>query len=312
LTTDRGQFRGRRYHEGMAVASIPHLETFVEAAERGSFTAAARALRVTQAAVSQRIQQLEESLGVPVFRRAAGRIALSEAGRALHDYARRILTLHGEARTAISGASSVIAGELLLGASSIPGDHLLPGILAGFRTRHPKVRVRVEGGDTATVLKMVERGEIHIGLAGGKKDSPNLVFDEFARDRLVVVVRPTHPWRRRRRISVADLARQPLILREGGSGSRQFLERAIASGAKPVELNIALELGSNEAVKEAVSKGVGVAVLSKLAVQRDVDAGYLHALEITGVALDRPMFVVTDRRRALPPVALAFLAQLGK
>jgi DNA-binding transcriptional LysR family regulator len=296
----------------MTVAPLPHLETFVEAAERGSFTAAARVLRVSQAAVSQRVQQLEKALGMPVFRREAGRIALTDAGRTLHDFARRILALHADARIATGAASTVVAGELLLGASSIPGDHLLPGVLATFRKRHPRVRVRVEGGDTASVIRMVERGEVQVGLSGGKKESSHLIFDEFARDRLVVVVRPTHPWRQRRKISVGDLARQPLILREGGSGARQYLERAIAASAKPVELNIALELGSNEAVKEAVSQGVGVAVLSWLAVQRDVEAGLLHAVEIGGLALDRPMFIVTDRRRALPPVALAFLAQLGK
>lgn len=296
----------------MKIESLPHLETFVEAAERRSFTAAARALRVTQAAVSQRVQQLEKVIGALLFRREAGRISLTDAGQVLHDFARRILALHGEARAAVAGTKQVVSGELILGASSIPGDHLLPGILAALRKRHPQVRVRVEGGDTAGVLRMVERGDVHLGLVGGKKDSPHLAFDEFARDHLVVIVRPTHPWRRRRRISLAELVRQPLILREGGSGSRAFLEQAIAASGKPGDLNVALELGSNEAVKEAVSEGVGVAVLSRLAVQRDVDTGHLHAVEIDGLMLDRPMFVVTDQRRALPPAGLAFLAQLGK
>lgn len=290
---------------------LPHLETFIEAAERGSFTAAARALRVTQAAISQRIHQIEESVGVALFRREAGRIALTEAGRILHTFARRIIALHQEARIAVGGATESVSGELILGASSIPGDHLLPSVLAAFRKRHPRVRVRVEGGDTATVLKMVERDDVQIGLVGGKKESPHLEFKEFARDNLVVVVRPEHPWRRRRKVSLSDLAKQPLILREGGSGSRWFLERAIAASAKPVDLNIALELGSNEAVKQAVAQGVGVAVLSQLSVQRDVDTGHLHMLQIDGAALERPMFVVTDRRRALPPIALAFLAHLS-
>ena len=296
----------------MTIESLPHLETFVEAAERGSFTAAARILRVSQAAVSQRVHQLEKAIGVSLFRREAGRISLSEAGQTLHNFARKILTLHDEARSAVAGTRQTVSGELILGASSIPGDHLLPGVLASFRKRHPQVKVRVEGGDTASVLRMVERGEVHIGLVGGKKESAHLVFDEFARDRLVVVVRPTHPWRRRRRISLAELARQPLILREGGSGSRAFVEQAIAATGKAIELNVAMELGSNEAVKEAVSEGIGVAVLSRLAVQRDVDSGHLHSLEVNGLMLDRPMFVVTDQRRALPPAGLAFLAQLGK
>lgn len=294
----------------MDVEPIPHLETFIEAAERGSFTAAARAMGVTQAAVSQRVHQIEQGIGVPLFRREAGRISLTEAGRTLHNFARRIIALHQEARLAVGSTTETATGELILGASSIPGDHLLPTVLAIFRKRHPRVRVRVEGGDTATVLKMVERGAVQIALVGGKKESAHLEFKEFARDNLVVVVRTEHPWRRRRHVTLTDLARQPLILREGGSGSRWFLERAIAASDKPVDLNVALELGSNEAVKEAVVQGVGVAVLSQLSVQRDVDAGHLHPLQIDGLALERPMYVVTDRRRALPPIALSFLAQL--
>ena len=291
---------------------LPYLETFAEAAERGSFTAAARHLGLTQAAVSQRIQQLEASLDVPLFRRQAGRTTLTEAGRRLHDYARRILTLHAEARAAVTGTRAPLAGELLLGASSVPGDHLLPPLLAAFRRRHPLIRVRVEGGDTAAVLRLVEEGRVHLGLAGGQTDSPHLDFKPFADDQLVVVIPPAHRWRRRQRVSPAELARQPLILRETGSGSRWCLERALAALGSDEKggLGVALQLGSNEAIKEAVLQGLGVAILSRHAVRQEVDAGRLRTLEVSGLSLDRPIVLVTDRRRVLPPAAQAFLAHL--
>jgi len=292
---------------------LPHLETFAEAAERGSFTAAARTLGLTQAAVSQRIAQLEQALDAPLFRREAGGAALTDAGRQLHAYARRILALHSEARAAVSGLRAYAGGELHLAASSIPGDHLLPPIVAAFRQRHPHVRIRVEGGDTTTVLQLLERGRVHLALVGGKADSPHLDFQQFASDRLVVVVGPAHTWHRRRQVSLDELARQPLILREEGSGSRACLERALISAGHEgcAGLTIALELGTNEAVKQTVAQGKGVAVLSELSVRQEVEAGRLHTLEVTGLSLERPIFVATDRRRALPPIAQAFLTHLG-
>jgi DNA-binding transcriptional LysR family regulator len=293
---------------------LPHLETFAEAAERGSFTAAARALDVTQAAVSQRVQQLEAALDAPLFERRAGRVMLTEAGRRLHPIARRILDLHAEARASVYGRRAVVGGELHLAASSVPGDHLLPPVVAAFRKRHPQVRVRVEGGDTAAVLRLLAEGQVHLAVVGGRTDSPHLDFKPFACDRLVVVVGPAHPWRLRRRVSVAELRRQPLILREEGSGSRACLERALASAGRAGKagLMVALELGTNEAVKQAVAQGEGVAVLSGLAVRQEVEAGRLHALEVTGLRLERPIFVATDRRRALPLAAQTFLTYLAR
>src|SRR5947209_2338089 len=121
----------------MDTKPLPYLDTFAEAAERSSFTAAARALGLTQAAVSQRIAALEHELGVPLFDRRGGRVLLSEAGRRLHDYARRISALHHEARQEVGGRAVPVAGELSLAASSVPGEHLLPALLAAFGQRHP-------------------------------------------------------------------------------------------------------------------------------------------------------------------------------
>lgn len=291
---------------------LPNLETFAEAAERGSFTAAGRHLGISQAAVSQRIQHLETALRTALFRREAGKVSLTDAGRRLHEYARRILDLIAEAQAAVTGTPGRVTGELRLAASSVPGQHILPHLLATFRKAHSGVQVRVSVSDTDAVLREVEHGTAHLGFVGGPGGGPHLEFRRFATDELVVVVAAKHPWAKRKRVAAKDLAQQPLIQREPGSGSRQCLERALERvGLTPSALNVVLELGSSEAITAAVLEGLGAAVLSARAVQKEVRAGRVHVLRVEGLTLERDLFVVRDRRRALPAAAQTFLTSLG-
>jgi DNA-binding transcriptional LysR family regulator len=290
---------------------LPYLETFSKAAESSSFTGAAKALGLTQAAVSQRIQALEKTLDKSLFDRRGGRVALTEAGRKLYDYARRILDLHREARREVTGHEQPVAGELVIAASSIPGEHLLPALLSGFGRKHPHVRVRASVSDSMAVVAQVERGEVGVGLVGRKTDDPNLEFRFLASDRIVLVVPPGHALSKKKKVAVEQLAACPLIVREAGSGLRHCFERALdRAGRSPADLRVALELGSNEAIKESVLRGVGLAVLSILAVQKEVKSGTLHALEVEGIRCDRDMFVVQDRRRVPPLPARLFLTFL--
>jgi DNA-binding transcriptional LysR family regulator len=291
----------------MADESLPFLETFARAAESGSFTATARALGLTQAAVSQRIQALEKSLNAALFERQGGHVQLTAAGHRLYDYAQRILQLVEEARAELTGSQSALTGELDLAASSVPGEHLLPELLAEFRGRYPHVQVRAAVGDTRQVLEQVEHHDVHLGLVGGKIDNPHLEFQCFATDQLVLVVPPGHPWQRRKRVTLEQVCEMPLILREAGSASRWCLQEAVAAAGKALaNLNVVLELGSNKAIAEAVQRGLGVAVLSASAVHREVEAGQLLAVHITHAHLVRDMFVVWSRRRALPIAARLF------
>jgi DNA-binding transcriptional LysR family regulator len=290
---------------------LPHLETFAEAAERSSFTAAARHLALTQAAVSQRVQALERELGVPLFRRTGGRVELTDAGRRLHDYARRILALHDEARGAVTGREAPVTGELAIAASSVPGEHLLPAVLAAFSAKHPQVRVQAAVSDSAAVIELVRSGAVSVGLVGRRTDGADLEFRHLANDRIVIVAPPGHALGRKKRVTLARLAAHPLVLRETGSGLRHCFEKALErAGASLSTLRLGLELGSNEAIKEAVLRGAGVAVLSALAVRKDVAAGRLLALEVEGLGCNRELFVVTDRRRVLSPPARMFVTLL--
>jgi DNA-binding transcriptional LysR family regulator len=292
----------------MSAGQLPYLETFLQAAELGSFTAAARALKLTQAAVSQRVQALEQDLGVPLFYRQGGKAGLTEAGQALYPEAQRILALHREARQKITGKKLPLAGELTLAASSIPGEYLLPGLLSAFKKKHPHIQVRATVTDSRAVVDQVEHGQANLGLVGKRSDRPHLESRCFGTDTLALIVPAKHPWGQRKRVDLDELAGQPLILREAGSGSRWCLEQALAQAGKSLhDLDVGLELGSNEGIKEAVDQGMGVAVLSTLAVKKELHSGRLQALQVKGLALQRDLYVIWDKRRALSIPARLFI-----
>ncbi len=287
---------------------LPHLETFAKAAELCSFTGAAKASHLTQAAVSQRVQALEKTLATPLFERKGGRVLLTEAGRTLYEFAQRILDLHRQARHEVTGRMLPLAGALNLAASSIPGEHLLPAVLSGFGRKYPHVRVRATVSDSMDVMAQVERGEVSLGLVGRKTENPHLEFRYLASDRMILIVPPGHPLSKRKKVSVKQLVRHDLVLREVGSGLRHCFEKSLErAGRSAADLRIVLELGSNEAIKEAVLRGLGAAILSTFAVAKEVKASQLHALEVADLHCDRDMFSVRDVRRVLPLPARLFL-----
>ncbi len=221
---------------------------------------------LTQAAISQRVQALEKMLDASLFLRQGGRILLTEAGQQLYSYAQKIFELHRSARQAITGRKLPISGELFLGASTIPGEYFLPAILSIFHKRFPHIDVRAGVSDSMDVIRQVERGDIQLGLVGRKTESPHLEFRLFAHDRMALVVPSKHPWSERKKVSLKQLCQQPIILREAGSGLRHCFEKELSRLGKSVrDLQIALELGSNEAIKKAVLRKVGIAILSTFA-----------------------------------------------
>ncbi|MGA2699708.1 MAG: selenium metabolism-associated LysR family transcriptional regulator [Isosphaeraceae bacterium] len=291
----------------LGLPELPHLGTFAQAAELGSFTAAAVELGVSQAAVSQRIAALERQLKVLLFQRRAGKVHLTERGSRLYDYARQILRLHEEAREALSGLHQPVSGDLPIAASSVPGECLLPALLSAFREKFPLVHVRATVGDSRSALKEVEKGEAMLAFLGEKAKAPHLECRLLGTDSLVLVVPREHRWAGRR-VPLEDLAQEPLILREQGSGSRSAVVASLERGGVALhELNVALELGSNAAIKDAVRRGLGIAFLSRMTVRRELDSREMETAEVEGLELTREFYLAYDRRRPLPPAANAFL-----
>jgi LysR family transcriptional regulator, low CO2-responsive transcriptional regulator len=289
------------------VGDLPHLATFAAVGERGSFTAAASDLGVTQAAVSQRIAMLEGELKVSLFDRRSGRASLTEAGRRLYAYARKILDLHGQARAEISGYRPAVAGDLPLAASSVPGEFFLPALLTAFHEKYPGIHVRAAVSDSGAVVRDVENGRAMLGLVGRDAEKTNLMCQPIGSDTLVLVVAPGHRWGKRKRVSLGELAREPLIIREPGSGSRFALEKGLQrGGAALADWNIMLELGSNAAISNAVRRRLGVAFLSRLTVRRELEADELREIAVSGLSLTRHFYVIHHRGRPLSPSASVF------
>jgi DNA-binding transcriptional LysR family regulator len=287
---------------------LPHLSTFVEAAEQGSFTAAAAATGITQAAVSQRIATLEGELRVSLFHRRAGRISLTEAGERLYQLARQILNLHRQARRDLCGVHASVSGDLLIAASSVPGEYFLPALLSAFHARHPQVRVRATVSDSGSVIKDVEKGRATLGLIGQRAEKPGLETRPIGHDSLALLVPSGHPWASRRSISIAAVAQAPLIIREPGSGSRRTLEKSLEHGGRSLaDLNLSLELGSNAAITDAVKRGLGIAFLSRLCVKRELASKELRAVAVRGLCLTRDFYLIYQRRRPLSQPASVFL-----
>jgi DNA-binding transcriptional LysR family regulator len=298
--------------QNSGIRELPHLTTFVRAAERGGFTAAAADLGITQAAISQRIAILEKELRNSLFDRRSGRIALTEAGQRLYEYARQIVDLHERARSDIGGFHPTISGDLHIAASSVPGEFFLPALLSAFHARHPQVHLRATVGDSSSVIKDVEKGRASFGLIGQKAENPALETRSIGRDSLVLIIPRGHPWATHRGVPLSAITSEPLIIREPGSGTRSALEKGLQrAGTSLAALNVLLELGSNAAIKDAVKRGLGVAFLSRFAVERELNAKELRAVSVQGLGLRRHFYLVYHRRRPLSRAASAFLQFLN-
>lgn len=290
---------------------LPHLSTFLIVTEVGSFTKAARRLGISQPAVSQRIAALEKELGTFLFHRHAGRLVVSAAGKRLLDVARRILALHQEARAGADGAHLNIAGDLIIAASSVPGECYLPELLSGFRECFPDIQVRATIGDSASVTKNIADGDATIGLVGQRAERSSLASEPIGTDSLVLIVGPRHRLADRKSISLNALASESLIIREPGSATRCALENGLVRAGSSLEtMRVALEMGSNAAIKDAVKRGLGASFVSAAAVARELNAGELRSIHVRGLALTRTLYAIYLKRIALAPTAFAFLTFL--
>ena len=286
-----------------------HLKTLALAAEFESFTKAAHSLKLTQAAVSQHIAALEKQMNVLLFERVGRTVELTDAGRRLYDYARRILDLVEEAKREVGHVASTIAGRLRIASSTVPAERLLPELLAGFRELQPDVSESVTVSDSSEAANAVESGEADVGFVGELPRSPRLKAEAIATDQLVLVVSSQHALAQQGKATLKRLRSEPLIVREVGSGSRHCVEQALkTAGLSPDELQIAMEVNSNEAIRAAVEKGLGAAFLSRATISREIDEGRLVPITLSGVRLQRQLYFVTDPQRISKPTLRAFLA----
>jgi DNA-binding transcriptional LysR family regulator len=257
--------------------TLEQLRIFVAVAERQHVTQAARALNLAQSAVSHAIATLETRHDTKLFDRVGRRIELTEAGRVFLAEARAVLARADAAELALSEFGGLKRGTLSIHASQTIAGYWLPRHLVAFRRAYPQINMRLAIGNTAEVAAAVESGTAELGLVEGAVDNKHFVSTPVARDLLVVVVGPEHPWVGRARLTAGDLMQGEWILREPGSGTRSVFENALAHlGVKPDTLRIEMELPSNEAVRAAVEAGLGATVISASVAAPSIEAGLLH------------------------------------
>lgn len=280
---------------------------FAAVAEEEHFSRAATELAISQPAVSSHVHDLERALGAALFERAGRGVRLTDTGRLVHGFARRMLAMAVELDDAIDELRGLRAGQLRLGASTTIGDYLLPAVLGAFCRKFPGVDVAVEIGNTGLITDRVRHGELHLGLIGEAVIDAELECEPFLDDRLVLVVPPGHRWAGRA-VSPATLAEEPLIVREPRSATRHATEANLAAAGVP--WTAGLQLGGTEAIKGAVVAGLGVAFVSACAVAQDLRTGRLMAATLAGVAMHRQFQVARRRGRRPAPVEAAFLPVL--
>lgn len=290
--------------------NLNHLAIFRAVAEEGGVSRGAERLMISQPAVSKQLRQLEKSIGVALFDRRPGGVKLTEAGDLLLGYARRLFAVEAEAEQAISQYRGITRGRLSLGASMTVGVYLLPERVASFRQAFPDIEIIWELGNTHQVQEMLLSGGLDLGLTEGFVESSDLVAEVFRNDELIPIARPDHPLvRDRHSVTLETFLRQPLIMREEGSGTREVILRALEEkGFK--EIQPSLEVASTEAIKKAVAAGLGVAFVSHLAIDAEIAAKQLVHVPIAGFNIRRPLHRVELRGKARTPAVEAFIALL--
>jgi DNA-binding transcriptional LysR family regulator len=287
------------------------LRVFCAVAETKSFSKASELIHLTQPAVSLQIQAMEELYETRLFDRSGNTINLTPAGEILYKRAKEILALYAEAQQNISEITGAIKGSLSIGASSTIGNYLLPHIIAGFKKKVPQVNISLVVSNTKTITEKLNAGEIDIALVEGDVSKQRFSVETLLSDELVVVMSPAHPWAERRNLPAIELTKEPLILREEGSGTRQIILKHLEEhGIKLDQLKIVLVMGSTEAIKGAVEEGLGVSIMSGWAVRKWLKQGLLKAATFKDLKFHRNFSIISPKRNYSTHTAKEFLNSL--
>jgi DNA-binding transcriptional LysR family regulator len=284
------------------------LAAFCTVVERGSFSQAAERLGVTQPAVSLQIRSLEKRLGQQLLDRSGRRVEPTEAGVRLYRGAQRLLALEEQLLEDVAAEpAGAVSGRLEIGASSGPGGSVLPLLLCEFQAQFPEVTVALSVFDTQTVVDLVSRRELELGVVGAARRHRGVVFEPFLRDEVILACPPDHPFAGQT-ISVDELKAAPLVVMQEGAGVRQVIEDELRrSGVRLRDLAPRLELGLQESVRSAVQAGYGVTFISRSAIEADLAAGRLAAARVEGLEPVREISLVRAAGRATTRAAQAFV-----
>ncbi len=292
---------------------IHKLTVYCKVIEQKSFTRAAEALLLSQPTVSEHIRSLEEETGQLLLNRLGKEIRPTEAGTILYSYGVKALRLLEEATQALDHYAGMLTGRLRLGAGTIPGTYILPKQIGKFKKKHPDISISLRIAGSKTIGAEILSGELEMGVVGARWKEPGLSWQKLFQDDLIVAVPVTHPWAQKKEITLEQLLDVDFITRGRSSGTRLAAEAILEKhGLNPAKRDIVAEMGSTEAVREAVKAGIGIAILSSRAIADDIRYGTMAAVTIKGIEMQRPFYLITRKRLSLSPLCTAFIENLYK
>ncbi len=273
-----------------------HFNVFKEVAETKNITLASKKLHMSQPSISLQIQNLENQYGARFFERTNKGVTLTREGEIFYTHVRSILNILKDAKEQICAISKDQRRLIFLGATLTIGEYILPNILALLYKTHPGVDFKVKIANTDSITQDILEKKMHIGLIEGPVPRyKELNVESFWEDELVVVIPYFHPWASRTSITLAELPLERLVTREEGSGTRKVMEIALKErGLDLSELNISMELGSTHAIKQVVSAGLGITIISSLTVRRECDLKIFKTLKIQDAPVYRPLSILTN------------------
>ena len=287
------------------------LHIFSKVVEQRSFSKAGKIVHLTQPTVSSHIKELEAHLGCRLIDRLAKEAVPTREGQLLYEYALKMIALRDEVETAISRFRDQISGSLLVGGSTIPGGYILPQAIGEFLQRHPDVYPAMKVADTLDIIRGLLTGELEIGVVGARLTDRPILQQKLLEDEMRLILPPGHRWSESRQVTVDMLTGEQFIIRESGSGTlKSLIENLQANGHRLEDFRIVAELGSTEAVVSGVKSGVGLSIVSPIAVSEELQAGTLIALPIQGIDLKRSFYLTRHKYRSLSPPAQAFAQHL--
>lgn len=277
--------------------NIASLKMFCLVVEEGSISQAARLSFVSQPAVTRQIHQLEDYYGTMLFDRTDGKIKVTETGRILYPFAKTIIHDFNRSIEAVEQATGEYNAHLRVGASLTIGEYLLPRLLGGFKKQAPKTKVTLTIKNTPSILEDLSNDVIDLAFVEGIVEHSNFIVEKFAEDELVLVYPIEHPWRNRKEVDIEELASERMIWRESNSGTRLIVENTLREYGILDKIESYMEISSTQAIKSAVEAGLGISILPKMTVKRELDQGFLREIKVSGVTMKRDLWQVKKQQR---------------
>lgn len=277
--------------------NIDSLRMFCLVVDLGSISRAAKLSFISQPAVTKQIRRIETTYGAPLFNRSEGRLLLNDNGKILYPFAKSIVEDYERSKEAVLDNFSNWQSELKVGASLTIGEYLLPRLLGSFKKTNPETKITLIVENTPNVLQALSNDLIDLALVEGIVENKNYLIEKFATDELVLIYSPDHAWGNKKEVDIKELADEKMLWREPTSGTRLIIENLLRELGVLDKIENYMELGSTQAIKSAVEAGLGISIVSKLTVKRELDLGILKEMKIIDSNFNRDLWLVRKKKR---------------